>query len=141
MIICSGLLHEVERPDLLLECIKKECNHDTVVHINVPNANSMHRLLALECGYIQNTHDMSTRNKDLQQHNVFDMESLTTLVKAKGMKIEASGSYFIKPFTHAQMEKSLEAGILLEEILDGLYHMEKYMPGLGSEIYVNCHLA
>lgn len=141
MIICSGLLHEVEKPALLLECIKKVCNQNTVVHINVPNANSMHRLLALESGYIQNTHDMSMRNKELQQHNVFDMESLTALVEAKGMKVEGSGSYFVKPFTHAQMEKNLESGILSEEILDGLFRMEKYMPGLGSEIYVNCRLA
>lgn len=138
MIICSGLLHEVEKPDILLECIKKVCNHDTVVHINVPNADSMHRLLALESGYIKNVHDMSARNHELQQHSVFDMKSLTEFVEREGFRVMDSGSYFVKPFTHAQMERSLSEGILTEKILDGLYGMEKYMPGLGCEIYVNC---
>lgn len=138
MVICSGLLQEVEKPDVLLQSIFKMCSKDTVVHINVSNANSMHRLLALESGYIKDVHDMSARNRELQQHSVFDMKSLTEFVEKEGFKVMDSGSYFIKPFTHTQMEKGLNEGIITEEILDGLYGMEKYMPGLGCEIYVNC---
>lgn len=138
MVMCSGLLNEVEDPLRLLHSIVKVCTDRTVVHINVANANSMHRLLALESGMISNTHDMSERNKVFQQHNVYDMESLTKLVEKSGLSIIENGTYFIKPFTHAQMGKMLECGIINEVILDGLYNMGKYMPELGSEMYVNC---
>ena len=34
----------------------------------------------------------------------------------------------------------MEKEILNESVLDGLYHLTKYMPEFGSEIYVNCKL-
>ena len=141
MIICSSLLHEVEFPDKFLGAVSKVCNENTVVHINVPNANSLHRLLALESGIISNVKDKSRRNELLQQQNVFDLDTLSQLVEKNGMHIIESGSYFIKPFTHRQMYAMLEQGIIEEKVLDGFYYLEKYMPGLGSEIYVNCNKA
>jgi len=48
-----------------------------------------------------------------------------------------SGSYFIKPFTHAQMQQLIEAGILTTALIDGLIRMEQHLPGLGAEIFVN----
>ena len=138
MVICSSLLHEVEKPIELLHSIEKICNDKTVVHINVPNANSMHRLIALESGIISDTHDMSERNKTLQQNNVFDLEKLKQLVEKTQLSVIQGGAYFVKPFTHAQMYEMLKHDIINEEILDGLYNIGKYMPDLGSEIYVNC---
>lgn len=138
MIICSSLVHELENP---LEFIKKillVCDDDTIVHINVPNANSMHRVLAYESGIISDTHDFSKRNVEWQQHSIFDMETLSDLVKRAGGTIIDSGSYFVKPFTHKQMLDLLDKGIITENVLDGFYNMTKYMPDLGSEIYVTC---
>ncbi len=138
MILCSGLLHEVEQPMKLLKAIVRLCHENTVVHINVPNANSLHRLVALASGIISDTHDMSQRNSILQQHRVFDIESLVQIVEESGLSVLNRGSYFIKPFAHEQMYNMLKAGIINENILDGFYKMEKYIPDLGSEIYVNC---
>lgn len=138
MIICSGLLHEVEEPIKLLCSIESVCNDNTVVHINVPNADSMHRLLALESGIITNTHDMSEQNKTFQQNNVFDLESLKQLVEKSQLNVIEQGSYFVKPFTHAQMYEMIKQDIINEDILEGLYNIGRYMPHLGSEIYVNC---
>lgn len=49
-----------------------------------------------------------------------------------------SGSFFVKPFTHAQMEQCLNNGVVGENVLDGLDKMIEFMPELGAEIYVNC---
>ena len=140
MIICSGLLHEVPDSKEFVSAIKMNCNTDTIVHINVPNARSFHRLLAKEMGLIQDEHDMSERNILYQQHEVFDIEKLRCLLEEAGFKILQSGSYFIKPFTHAQMYEMMDKGIIDKKLLDGLYKMEKYMPDMGSEIYVNIRL-
>lgn len=138
MVICSGLLHEVEYPLQLLEAIVKICTEGTIVHINVPNARSIHRLLAVESGIIHDIYQKSDRNIELQQNNVYDLEGLSKLVQSVGLEIESKGSYFIKPFPHAQMYKIFQNGILKENVLDGLYNIVKYMPELGSEIFVNC---
>lgn len=140
MIICSSLLHEVEKPDRLLKAMMKVCNKDTVVHINVPNANSMHRLLGKEMSILTDVHDMSENNKNFQQNNVFDRDSLKRIASENGFDIIESGSFFVKPFSHAQMYEMMQSGIVNEKVLDGLYALGEYMPEFGSEMYINCRL-
>lgn len=136
-IVCSSLLHEVENPRQFLQNIFNLCiKNKTIVHINVPNMNSFHRLLAKESGLIKDEHDKSQNNILLQQHTNFDMNMLKSMVQDAGFKIINSGDYFIKPFTHSQMEYLMDIGFLTNEILDGLYSMQKYMPNLGSEIFI-----
>lgn len=137
-ILCSGLLHEVENPIVLLQEIRKVCCQDTVVHINVPNANSFHRLLAKNMGLIHDVRDFSERNVTFQQHNVFTIDRLRSIVEETDFRVLESGSYFMKPFTHDQMYAMLQQGIINERVLDGLYVMsDSVMNGIGSEIFVN----
>lgn len=140
MIICSGLLHELGDPDGMLKCIAQVCTEETVVHINVPNARSFHRIWAKYAGLIRDEHQMSERNVTLQQATVFDLSSLKELVMANGFEILDSGSFFMKPFSHAQMYQLVTSGMLNRELLDGLDKMTEVFPEFGSEIYVNCKL-
>lgn len=138
MIICSALLHEIEKPlDFLLNLFSI-CDTDTIIHINVPNANSMHRILALESGLISSKYDMTKRNIELQQNSVFDVKTLSGLVCNAGGTVIDSGTFFIKPFSHAQMLDLLNSEIITEKVLDGFYNISRYMPDLGSELYVTC---
>jgi ubiquinone/menaquinone biosynthesis C-methylase UbiE len=137
-IILSGLLHEVENPKDFLCAIKKMCSSNTILHINVPNAFSVHRILAKEMGLITNEYEFSHTNKVMMQHSVFSLKTLKECVAVAGFSVLDEGSYFIKPFTHTQMERCLSEGILPENILLGLCRLESYMPGLGAEIFVNC---
>lgn len=137
MIICSSLLHEVEEPQRMLTDIFKLCGDKTIVHINVPNAKSFHRILARNMG-IANEHEKSERNILLQQNIVFDMDILTNMVKSHNFEVLDRGSYFIKPFTHKQMYDLIEKKIIDKKVLDGLYNMADDMPMLGSEIFINC---
>jgi hypothetical protein len=42
------------------------CSANTLVHVNVPNAKSMHRLLALEMGLIDTLYAPSELQKNIQ---------------------------------------------------------------------------
>lgn len=140
VIILSSLLHEVEAPDKMLKSIEEIADGQTVVHINVPNGNSFHRLLALESGIIQSATEFSSNNINLKQHNVFTMDTLISCIKDSlhhDIEIIDSGSYWVKPFTHKQMAMMMNENIINEKILDGFEKMIKYMPELGSEIFVN----
>lgn len=136
-IVCSGLLHEVEEPKDLLYAIKDNMNDDTIVHINVPNAESFHRILALKMGIIDDITHMSKRNILLQQNSVFTMETLCELCQSVGLKVIDSGSLLVKPFTHDQMMVLINTG-KFDGVIDGLARMTEVYQNMGCEIWVNC---
>lgn len=141
-IVISGLLHEVENPEELIDTAINLGNNDTVYYMSVSNAKSFHRLLALESGIVDSVFSFSEKNIQLQQHAMFDMEGFYNLIndvvkrKNKKLKVREKGSYYIKPFTHKQMEACLHANIINNNIINGLDGMIKYMPDMGAEIYI-----
>ena len=136
-IILSSVLHELDEPHVMLKAIVSLCNENTIVHINVPNANSVHRLIAIEMGLINDAHEQSAQMKKMQRRRTYDMELLKAEVQTAGLKTVDSGSYFIKPFTHLQMQKCLDAEIIDEKVIEGLENIIKYLPQYGAGIYTN----
>lgn len=139
LVICSGVLHEVPNAHLLLATIAQIMGEKTLLHVNVPNAMSLHRRLAKAMGLIQDLTAMSERNQQLLQQRVYDLESLAAEMVRAGLAISESGGYLIKPFTHAQME--VVSSAVDEKVLDGLYELGKESPEWASEIYVEARLA
>lgn len=139
-VICSSLLHELEQPVEFLKSVAYICKANTVVHINVPNAYSLHRMIAKEIGMIEDLHDMSERNKLYQQHSVYDLETLKVVTELAGFVVIEEGTYFVKPFTHGQMYNMISNKIINEEVLDGLYQIGKFFPKNGSEIFLNLNV-
>lgn len=137
-IVISSLLHEIKNDELILNSIRSLSHQDTVVYINVPNAKSFHRLLALESGLIDSIYQKSSNQIKFQQSHTYDIDALEILVKNAGFSVIESGSYFLKPFTHKQMHKLLDCSVIDEQILAGLDRMIEHCPGLGSEIFVTC---
>jgi 2-polyprenyl-3-methyl-5-hydroxy-6-metoxy-1,4-benzoquinol methylase len=136
-ILVSSLLHEIPDQTKFLQSLSEIASKDTLIHFNVPNAASFHRLLAFEMGLIKSEYEMSASNLQFQQHTVFDLKRLTSLMKSNGFEVIESGSYSFKPFTHSQMQKMIDVNLITEEMLNGFYKMERHLPNLGSEIYVN----
>jgi hypothetical protein len=58
------------------------------------------------------------------------------MVEENGFRILSYGTYFIKPFTNQQMEAIMAQNIVDKDIIKGLERMVRYMPDLGSEMYV-----
>jgi 2-polyprenyl-3-methyl-5-hydroxy-6-metoxy-1,4-benzoquinol methylase len=139
-IVMSSILHEVPASTTLLEAVAKLCGPGTIVHVNVPNARSIHRLLALEMGLIESVYEKSKTQEFMQQSQTFDTVGLAALVSQSGFDIVEHGTFFIKPFTHAQMASLQTSGILTEQMLEGLYKLSKYFPANGSEIFMDLKL-
>lgn len=136
-VIMSSVLHEIDDPSSMLSAVRSICSKNTVMHINVPNANSLHRLIAIEAGMIDDVHEQSEQMIKMQRRRTYDMELLKEEVNKAGYDILDEGSYFIKPFTHSQMQKCLDEGIIDERVILGLERVIKYMPEYGAGIYVN----
>jgi len=136
LIVASSLLHEVPEPRQLLASIHALCTADTVVHLNVPNVRSFHRLLALEMGQIADLFEMSEMEQRFGRTTRFDRDTLTAMLREAGFSIRHFETYFVKPFTHRQMEQLVDTKILPPTVIDALDRMARYMPELGCEMYV-----
>jgi len=136
-VVLAGLLHEVESPNNMLNSVHKIINNDTVVHINVPNANSLHRIVALHAGKINSVHELSDYNIRFQQSTVFDIKRLERLLLLENFLIIDYGTLFIKPFAHSQMQRLVDNSILDKTMLDGLYKATNSLKDLGCELYAN----
>jgi SAM-dependent methyltransferase len=139
-VILAGLLHEVESPRIMLESVHRIINEDSILHINVPNAHSLHRIIALHAGLIGNVCDLSDFNKRFQQNTVFHLDQIKLLLEQNGFEVLGNGTIFVKPFTHSQMQKLIDLKILDDVIIEGLYNATKSFPDLGCEIYINAKI-
>ena len=140
-IIISSLLHELKNNLEILKKISHLCHKETIVHINVPNKKSLHRILAYRSGLIPSLNERSDTQIRLQQNEFFDLSELNTFIEKAGFTSKNKGSYFVKPFTHGQMSNLLKNGVINKEILDGFYRLAVDLPENGSEIYVNAQLS
>jgi SAM-dependent methyltransferase len=136
LVVASSLLHEVPDPAALLTAIRSLCGPSGVAHLNVPNVRSFHRLLAYEMGLIDSLFVQSETEARFDRHTRFDAPALRAILEAQEFELLDSGTYFIKPFTHEQIEAAVDRGILDREVVRGLERMSKYLPEMGAEMYV-----
>lgn len=135
-ILDVGLIHEVEDSEAHVEAIKSLCGRNTKVLFTTNNSESFHLMLAYESGLIKSPSDLTEKAKGFQRHRTFNIRQMEDFIQDFGFRILEKGSYFIKPFSHAQMKRLVDDAIIATQVLDGLDRMVKYMPGLGAEIYI-----
>lgn len=135
VVICSGVLQEVPSASAMLNAIHGLMGAHSQLHVNVANAASFHRRLAVAMGLIPTLDTFSERNLKMQQHRVYDMAGLEAELSAAGFDIEERGGYLVKPFTHEQMQ-AIAPG-LGQSVMDGLFELGRREPELACEIFVN----
>ena len=142
MIILSCVLHEVPDPSAMLGALLHRCSSHTILHVNVPHARSLHRLLAVAMGLIPETTQTSETQHRMQQRGApYDARSLRAELSSSGFRVVDEGSLFVKPFTHGQMQTLIDNGFMTRPILDGLDKLVDWLPELGSEIWAHAQRA
>jgi SAM-dependent methyltransferase len=139
MVLCSGVLQEVPSSLEMLRAIRATMDERSLLHVNVANAASLHRRLAVAMGLIPTLDTMSERNIILQQHRVYDMAMLRGELEQTGFSVVQTGGYLVKPFTHRQMEAV--GPVLGDAVLDGLFELGRREPDLACEIFANVRIA
>jgi SAM-dependent methyltransferase len=137
MVVLSCLLHEVPDPQRLLSAARGLCAAGGVLHVNVPSARSLHRLLAVAMGLIPDVATTSETQRTMQQRGVYDAAGLQDELGRAGFAVIESGSIFVKPFTHAQMQQLVDQDFLTPRMLDGLDALAQLLPDLGSELWMD----
>ena len=140
-IVLSGLLNEVDDPDQVLELARSLCSPATVVHVNTPNARSLHNLIGLEMGLIGSLFATSSLGQKLQRRSTFDLAGMRQMTARRGFQVVDFGTYFLKPFTSQQMAEMKKRGLIDDRVLEGLYAVSRHFPESGAELFVNLKTA
>ncbi len=136
LVVLSGILHEISNSKEFLNSAKKLGNRSTKYIFTVPNAQSVHRKLALRTGQIDNLYQLSEQQVSLQQKKVYCVKTLTEELENNGFIIEAIKTIILKPFTHKQMQEILDFNILTKEEIYIFSEMVDISSSNGSEILV-----
>jgi hypothetical protein len=137
IIIMSSLLHEVQDPSKLLISLHEVADELTLIHLDVPNMFSFHRLLAMEMDLIPSIYEKSDIDKRFNRKNGYTKELLMNILEEHGFRISQYGTYFIKPFSNDQIENIIKKGVISPMIISGLEKMVKYLPEMGAEMFVD----
>ena len=136
-IVLSSILHEVDNPKSFMNHLKSMLKGEEYIYINVPNANSLHRLIALEAGIIKNQSEVSSRGSSFNTMRVFTIDDLKNLAVSSGFFVEDYGTIGLKPFTHVQMDKIIDNKNSASKVLTkALFNSDNIVKGIGSEIWM-----
>ncbi len=132
-IIMSHVLEHIANPVLVLEKISNWLKKDGVFCVAVPNAKSLHRLVAKEMGILKNEYELNLRDHELGHYRVYDLEKLKEQIGQAGFNIIDSGGYFLKPLSNSQIESNWTP-----EMIDGFYKVGRKFQENCAEIFVIC---
>lgn len=132
-IIMSHVLEHVHDPVAILQRIRTWLKDDGVFLVAVPNAKSIHRMVAVQMGLLKNEYELNERDHSLGHYRVYDTANLKKDVLAAGYSIIEAGGYYLKPLTNGQIEKNWTP-----EMIEGFYNVGKFFPENCAEIFIIC---
>jgi hypothetical protein len=128
-IILSSVLHMVNDDFAILNKIRFLCDERNIVHINVPNRYSMHRLLGVYMGVLSDISSLSKKDIKYGHKRIYNNADLLDLVSSAGFDVRFYKTYMIKPLNEEKM-----SNIADERVLLGLEKMIDWFPENGCEI-------
>jgi len=134
-IVMAHILEHVEFPARILEKAKTWLFGDEVMIIDVPNANSLHRLAGVKMGVLEKPDAFSEADIKLGHRRVYTWEGLRKEIKKAGLRIIHDGGVFLKPLSNDQIE-----AWFTQEMNDAFYELGREFPEIAAEIYVICSL-
>ena len=132
-IVMAHVLEHLSDPVEVCTRVYDWLSDSGVFLVSVPNAKSIHRLVAKEMGLLKNEYELNSRDHELGHYRVYDMDLLQQHLKNAGFKILDSGGIFLKPLSNRQIEDNWT-----DEMIEGFYLAGKYFQEHCAEIYVVC---
>lgn len=104
-IYMTFLLEHLANPVVVLQRISEWLLPHGMLFVAVPNANSLHRVLAHRMGLIKSTDDLSDNDHRVGHRRVYTRQLLYDHLQQAGYVITKEVSIGLKPFTLKQMEQ------------------------------------
>jgi 2-polyprenyl-3-methyl-5-hydroxy-6-metoxy-1,4-benzoquinol methylase len=139
-IFLINTLEHLDNAVLALTKIKSLLSEEGRLFIVVPNADAPSRQIAVFMGLIE-TNNAVTKPEWVHGHRrTYSFDTLNFDIRAAGLKTFHRGGLLFKGLANFQMDKALQANIIDDKYLDGIYELGKVYPSFCSSIYSICTL-
>ena len=132
-IVMEHILEHVDDPIAIMQLAKNWLEDDGIMLLGVPNAMSIHRLVAVKMGLLQSSHELNARDYSLGHQRVYSMATFLYDIDKAGLSVIDKGGVFFKPLSNGQIEQNWD-----ERMIEGFYELGKDFPEHAAEIYVVC---
>lgn len=120
-ILATNVLEHVDDTAATLTSILRWCRDDTKVIVTVPNAESIHRRLAVLMGIQPSIYTLSPRDHLVGHQRVYDFARLSAEVEQAGFEIRSKNGFLLKVLPNLML-KDLSASVI-----DALYDISDQM--------------
>lgn len=134
-IILEHILEHVEKPVELLTIVKEWLSTEGVMIIGVPNGHSLHRLIGVEMGLLDEPCQLNERDLSQGHRRVYTIKTLEEDIIASGFTILDNGGVYLKPLSNGQIDKYWN-----DELIDAFYRIGNLFPKNAADIYCVCKL-
>ncbi len=129
-VLACSLLHEVADPEDLLRRAATLLAPGGLVHVSLQNPQSIHRLVAVEMGLIEDVGVVSDNGHRYATRGMWDARALMDMAWAAGLTTVAREGVMLKPLPNAMMEA------LPAEVLDGMERAARHLPDHCAMTYL-----
>ncbi|MFJ7825273.1 class I SAM-dependent methyltransferase [Psychrobacillus sp. NPDC096623] len=131
VIIMSHVLEHLDNPVQVLQKISSLLKEDGVLLIAVPNADSIHRQVAVEMNLIPTCDSLNEQDLLLGHRRVYTLDGLKQHCLEAKYSIIDFGGLMLKPLTNRQIEEQWS-----EDMVEGFIKLGDKFPHLSAEIFV-----
>lgn len=135
VIVMSHILEHLKDPVLALKKVKGLMHKDTILYISVPNANSLHRLVAVKMGLLDSPDTLNERDIELGHQIVFYPSNFKEAVLGAGLKVDKFGGVMIKPLANSQISNDWN-----KQMIEGFIALGDDLPELCGDIFIMAKL-
>jgi trans-aconitate methyltransferase len=128
LVLCNALEH-VDDPVGLLARVREWLAPDGRVHVVVPNALSLHRLVGVEMGFQPDPVSLTPGDEAQGHARNYSLDTLLTDLRAGGFEVTHTEGIFLKVLANRQM---LEWDV---ELIRALDRVAKRLPEHAAELY------
>ena len=131
LIIMGHVLEHVEDPIQIIKKFSHFLKEGGRIWAAVPNANSIHRQVAVEMGLLKTVYELNEADITHGHRRVLDLQKLQDLFRDCEMKIEFLGGYWLKPLSNAQIEATWSL-----QMINSFAKLGTRYPEIAGEIVV-----
>ncbi|AGZ82409.1 hypothetical protein CFTD6683_08495 [Campylobacter fetus subsp. testudinum] len=131
-ILLTDSLEHIKDGVELLSIIKNWLSSDGFLHIVVPNALSLHRLIGVKMGFLNSPYNFNENDISSGHEKVYDFDTLKSDILKSGLKLISMEGIQLKPLTDSQLTA------FKPEFKDALSSLSTLLPRNSAEIYAVC---
>ena len=135
-LVMHHILEHIENPVCLLPNLKKFLNDNGVLVISVPNAHALSRQLAVKMGLLSSVYELTDNDKHHGHYRVYDWKMLENQIIDSGYSIIGKHGLSFKLFSDKQNIEMLNAKIIGEEQIKGLWQMGDQFPDFAGAMMI-----